>query len=102
MAALFLSHSTRGSFSCLCHMQIPLEDPGKRLLELLIGECVTKGIHGTIGVAQEVREHEPVLVRTLAEALHERKDVVRCPAEHEAAENKRDRSEGLAGTIFRF
>lgn len=83
-------------------MQVPLEDPGERLLELLIGERVTKGVHGRVRVAEKVREHEPVVVGALAETLNQRQHMVRRPAEHETAQNERDGPERLSRPILRL
>jgi len=72
-------------------VQIPLEDAREGLLELLIGQGVAKGIHGAVGVAQEVREHVEVLIdagRMPAESLDQGQHMVGCPAGDEAAQNK--------------
>lgn len=81
-------------------MQVPLEDPGERLLELLVGHGVAERIHWRVGVAQEVREEEPVRVGAFTEALHDGQDVVRRPAQHEAAQDERDGAKGLACPIL--
>lgn len=83
-------------------MQVAFEDPRERLLELLIGQRVTKRIHRRIGVAQKVREHVPVTVDALAPALHEGQHMVRGPAQHETAQDERDRAERLPRAIFRL
>lgn len=88
----------------LRHVEVALEYPGEGLLELLIGEGVAKRVHGTVGVAEEVGEHEQVLVRAGrvdAEALDEGEYVVGRPAGDEGAQDEGDRSEGLAGPVLR-
>lgn len=73
-------------------MKVALHQPGQRLLELVVGQCVAEWVDGAVGVAQEVREQEQPLIGAGgvgAEALDERQDVVRRPAGHERAQYER-------------
>lgn len=99
------SLTTSDPQTILGHVQIPLEDPRKGLLELLIGQSVAKRIHRAVGVAEEVREHVEVFIdagRMPAESLDEGQHMVGCPAGHEAAQNERDRAKRFASTILRL
>lgn len=51
-----------GLWVVLGHVQIPLQDAHKRLLELLIREGIAERIHWTVGIAQKVGEHVEMLV----------------------------------------
>lgn len=87
----------------LRHVQVALEYPGEGLLELLVGEGVAEGVHGAVGVAEEVGEHEEVLVRAgriRAEALDQGEHVVRRPAGDESAEDEGYRAESLARPVL--
>lgn len=84
-------------------MQISLQDPHERLLELLIGQCIAEGIHWTVGIAEEVREHIQMLVgarRIPAEALDQGQHMIRRPAGHKAAQDEGDGAERFACTIL--
>lgn len=88
----------------LRHVQVALEYPREGLLELLVGEGVAEGVHRAVGVAEEVGEHEEVLVRAGrmgAEALDQGEHVVRRPAGDEGPEDEGYRAEGLARPVLR-
>lgn len=46
----------------LRHVQITFQYSRKSLLELLVGQCVTKRVDGAVCVTQEIREHKQMLV----------------------------------------
>lgn len=46
----------------LRHMQITFQYSRKSLLELLVGQCVTKRVNRAICVTQEIREHKQMFV----------------------------------------
>lgn len=61
---LSLSFMEIDPYCLLRHMKITLEYPRESLFELLIRHGVTERIHGAIGVAEKIGEHEEMLVRT--------------------------------------
>lgn len=86
-------------------MQVSFENARESLLELLVGECVAERVHGAVGVAQEVGEHEEMLVGARwggAEAFDQRQHVVWCPAGDERSQDERDGAECLPGAVLRF
>lgn len=86
-------------------MKVALHQPGERLLELVVGQCIAERVYRAVGVAQEVREQEQPLVgarRVGAEALDERQYVVRGPAGHERAQYERYGAKRLPGPVLRL
>lgn len=89
----------------LGHVKIASQNAHKCLFELLVGQGVAEGVHGAVGVAQEVGEHVEVAVgawRLGTEALDQRQDVVRRPAGHEGPQNEGDGPQSFAGPVLRF
>ena len=86
-------------------MPVESNNPQKRLLELLVGERVAERVDGTVEIAQPVGyviEHavDAAVVRT--EAHDHREDMPRRPAEHEGAEDDRDRPQRLPRAVLRL
>ena len=87
-------------------MPVQSEYARERLLELLVGERVAERVDGAVEVAQPVRDvvqdARQADVGRRAEADDEREDVPRRPAEHERAEDHRDRAQSFAGAVLRL
>lgn len=86
-------------------MKVSSKYSGECLFELLVGEGVAERVHGAVGVTQEVREHEKMLVsarRLGAESLNQSENVVRGPAGDEGSQDERNRPERFPGAVLRF
>lgn len=89
--------------SRLREMQIAFENAHEGLLKLLVGQRIAEWIERAVGIAKKIGEHVEVLVGARwrgAEAFDERKDMIRCPADNESAENEADGTEGFTSAVL--
>lgn len=85
-------------------MEVPLKNPRKSLLELLISKCIAEGVHRAIGITQKVREHKQMFIstrRVRAKPLDQSQHMVRSPTSNKRPQNKRNRPERLPSPILR-
>lgn len=73
----------------LCFMEIAPENPVERSFELLIGEGIAEWINGTVGITEEIREVEKMVIHAVAffpaKSFHERAYMIWSPTNHERA-----------------